>query len=89
MASQAFNVRKVYPVADLIGKDVALIKVIISTIDPHSWQKGPGSVDGPGLITYFPDGKSLVIVTSPDVHAKVAALLSELRAAKAEQETKK
>jgi RNA polymerase sigma factor (sigma-70 family) len=86
-AREAFSVRKVYPAADLMSKDGALIKVIISTIEPDSWQVGPAQ--GPGLVTYFPDGKSLVIVTSPDVHAKVAALLAELRAAKAEQEKKK
>ena len=85
MASKFLAVQKVYPVADLVGDGDALAQVIMSTIEPQTWR----TVDGFGLISYFPDGKSLVIVQSPEIHAKIVALLADLRAAKAEQEKKK
>jgi RNA polymerase sigma factor (sigma-70 family) len=80
-------IQKVYSVADLGGDGDALVQVIVKTIEPKSWQRGQDP--GIGLINYFPDGKSLVIVQSPEIHAKVVALLADLRAATAKQEKKK
>jgi type II secretory pathway component GspD/PulD (secretin) len=52
-----------------------LIKLIVSTVDPQSWdnQGGPGTVD------YFPLGMALVVKQTPAVQEQVADLLAALR----------
>ncbi len=78
--SKAF-VRKVYPVAHLLGKDEenngrALIQVITKTIDPASWDGGDSQ--GQAAIEYFPGTKSLVILQSWEMHREIEALLRDL-----------
>ncbi|GEM_PF-3367149 len=80
---------KVHAVADLMdakaGKEaVSLIQVITKTIEPTSWEL----VGGNGSIEYFPEGKSLVINQTADIHMRIVALLIEMRQAKMEQERK-
>ena len=53
----------------------ALIKLITSTIEPHTWAEMGGS----GIIEYFPHGHALVITQTPDVQEQVAELLETLR----------
>lgn len=53
----------------------ALIKLITSTIEPHTWAE----VGGSGIIEYFPHGHALVITQTPDVQEQVAELLETLR----------
>src|SRR5262249_27734675 len=49
-----------------------LVKLLVTMIDPESWaEKG-----GPGQVDYFPLGMALVINQTPDVHEKIAELLT-------------
>jgi hypothetical protein len=80
---------KVYPVGDLVGRDlpnegVSLIQVITRTIQPATWEVRGGA----GSIEYFPEGKSLVISQTAAVQERVQALLEDLRKAKAGQDKK-
>jgi RNA polymerase sigma factor (sigma-70 family) len=82
-------VTRVVGVADLISREpgkesTALVQVITKTVEPTSWD----TVGGPGSIEYFPEGKSFVINQTADVHARIMALLVEMRQTKAEQEKK-
>jgi type II secretory pathway component GspD/PulD (secretin) len=52
-----------------------LIKLITSTIDPHSWD----AVGGKGTIQYFPLGLALVINQTQDIQEQVQDLLQALR----------
>src|SRR5262245_29891314 len=52
-----------------------LIKMIVNTISPTSWQSGGGQ----GTVEYFPLSMSLVITQRPDIQENVAELLTALR----------
>jgi RNA polymerase sigma factor (sigma-70 family) len=90
------KMRRVYPVADLVGqsKDAEdLIRVIRNTVgDIRSWafRKGdPNDGDfnpSGGTIEYFAEGKSLVINQTREVQEQTQELLDELRIAKKQQE---
>jgi RNA polymerase sigma factor (sigma-70 family) len=86
-AARGKLVRRLYPVGRLVGrgpeaKADALIRVITRTVSPESW----ADVGGPGCIEYFPEGRSLVVVQTPDVQEEVASLLEDLRKLKEESE---
>jgi RNA polymerase sigma factor (sigma-70 family) len=73
---------KVYSVAGLTrprnreGTEAeCLMRVIANIIDPPSWNR----MGGKGSMEYFPEGASLVIRQSPDIHKQVQALLDTLR----------
>jgi hypothetical protein len=77
-------VRRVYPVADLVGasgKADNLIEVLTTTIGPGSW----APEGGPGTIAYFAEGQCLVVSQSAAVQDEVRQLLEELRAARPAQ----
>jgi RNA polymerase sigma factor (sigma-70 family) len=77
--------RRYYAVGDLSGKDGdPLIKIITETIEASSWI----AKNGKGSVQFFPEGKSLVVYQTPEVHSLVASLLEELRQIKKEQERK-
>jgi hypothetical protein len=89
-SDKANLVTKVYPVGDLVGRNVpdagvSLIQVITRTIQPATWD-GRG---GAGSVEYFPEGKSLVISQTAAVQERVQALLEDLRKAKVDQDKKK
>jgi RNA polymerase sigma factor (sigma-70 family) len=79
---------KVYPVMGLTSPHVegmeaqSLLRVITNTVAPVSWNQ----MGGPGSVEYFPEGGSLVIRQTEDVHRQVQDLLESLRKAKKEQE---
>jgi hypothetical protein len=80
-------VAKVYPVAGLVNPvrqegTEPLVEVITTTVRPRSWDV----MGGEGAVRYFPEGSSLVIRQSDEVHREVQTLLNALREAKAEQE---
>jgi type II secretory pathway component GspD/PulD (secretin) len=52
-----------------------LIKLITSTIAPHSWS----AYGGKGTIDFHPPSMSLVVNQTPDVHEQIADLLAALR----------
>jgi uncharacterized protein (TIGR03067 family) len=89
-ADRAKLITKVYPVAELVGRNLPeggapLIQVITRTIQPATWDvKG-----GAGSIEYFPEGRSLVISQTAAVQERVQALLEDLRKVKADQDKKK
>ena len=62
-------------IADSETQQDKLINLIISTINPTSWQEMGGS----GTINYFPLGKSLVINQTSDIQGEIADLLAALR----------
>jgi hypothetical protein len=76
---QAMLVRRVYPVADLVGpapKADNLIQVVTTTVEPGSW----ALQGGPGTIAYFAERQCLVVSQSASVQDQVRLLLEELRA---------
>jgi RNA polymerase sigma factor (sigma-70 family) len=95
------KVRRVYSVADLVGDDPQaaedLIRVIRHTVgSPRHWvpRKEPGgstdedfasNLEG-GSVEYFAAGRSLVISQTSAIQEEIQELLSDLRAAKKEQE---
>jgi hypothetical protein len=80
---------KVYPVVGLTSQPVvegteaqSLLRVLTNTVEPASWSQ----MGGPGSVEYFPEGVSLVIRQTADVHKQVQDLLDALRKSKREQE---
>ncbi len=61
--------------SDSETQEQKLINLIISTINPMSWQE----MGGPGTINYFPLGKTLVINQTSDIQGEIADLLAALR----------
>jgi RNA polymerase sigma factor (sigma-70 family) len=89
VTDQVKKTRRVYAVADLVGKsDNAedLIRVIRNTVGTlHDWtyrkgdeDNGLSSLDG-GTIEYFAEGKSLVINQTSDIQSQIEELLNDLR----------
>ncbi len=83
---------RVYPVHDLVMTNVSrgvgtnetgewepdfdsLIHIITTTVHPTDWEE----VGGPGSIVEFENSYTLVIAQTPEVHAKIEALLVTLR----------
>jgi Flp pilus assembly secretin CpaC len=58
-----------------------LIRLIVSTINPESWDVNGGR----GTIDYFPLGMVITVNQSPEVHEKVAELLAYLQHLQDEQ----
>jgi WD40 repeat protein len=71
-----------YPAPDLTkngeGAD-SLIDLITSTVVPDSWEE----LFGPGSIRFYLAAQSLLIRQTPEAHAQVVTLLSNLRAIRA------
>jgi hypothetical protein len=96
-ADQSRMVRRVYPVADLLGQSADaenLIRIIRHTVEPSRWAPRSGepedaaTVQGGGTIEYFPEGMSLVISQAGDIQDQIQELLDDLRVCKKEQEKK-
>ncbi|MBI1899962.1 MAG: hypothetical protein HYS13_02455 [Planctomycetia bacterium] len=70
---------RVYPVADLLGKDGddydSLIESVTSAIAPASWDEA----GGPGAIREFEQARCLVVENTREVQAEVERLLTALR----------
>jgi RNA polymerase sigma factor (sigma-70 family) len=100
VTDQVKKARRVYPVADLIGKAEGaedLIRVIRNTVGiPRDWafRKGDedngihGNPEG-GTIEYFAEGKSLVVSQTSDIQEQIEELLNELRITKEKQKIEK
>ncbi len=86
---EATTAQRLYSVADLLpqppnaapeqGAEVEgerLIRLIVQTIRPTSWYRQGGT----GTIGFSPAGMVLVVDQTPEVHARIAALLEQLRA---------
>jgi type II secretory pathway component GspD/PulD (secretin) len=96
--NQGRMVRRVYPVADLVGKSNNaddLIRVIRNTVaTPRSWAPRKGDPDGEvgnpegGTLEYFPEGRALVISQTGEIQEQIEKLLDDLRQCKKEQEKK-
>jgi RNA polymerase sigma factor (sigma-70 family) len=87
-ADEGKLVTKVYPVASLIAEGTPegaqpLMRVLAKSIEPISWSENGGE----GSMEYFPQGGSLVIRQSSDVHKQVHELLDALRKTKKEQKS--
>ena len=65
-----------------------LVRIIKRTVEPGTWFGEAGDAPGGTAIEYFAEGKSLVVIHSTDVQEQIQELLTELRAAKKEQEKK-
>lgn len=98
-ADRAKLVRRVYPVADLVGPAEGngaedLIRVIRYTVGSRRvWTFRQGDEDDTfannpegGTVEYFAEGKSLVISQTSDIQDQVRELLEELRISKKQQE---
>jgi RNA polymerase sigma factor (sigma-70 family) len=96
---QVKKARRVYPVADLVGKAESaddLIRVIRNTVGtPRDWAFRKGDEDNGshnpegGTIEYFAEGKSLVINQTSDIQEQIEELLNELRMTKERQKIEK
>jgi hypothetical protein len=77
---------RVYPVCDLVSEaadDAAkdyesLAELIVGVISPSNWT----DAGGPGVIKSAPAARSLVIVTSEEIHEQIEGLLATLRIAR-------
>jgi hypothetical protein len=56
-------------------REVDLIELITTTIDPETWAKQGGQ----GTIEYYPLDKTLVVHQTPDIQEQVAELLAAMR----------
>ncbi len=77
-AARGRLVTATYQVADLVGGDTmadALIRLIVRTVAPESWDERGGS----GTIEYFRLGTALVVKQTPDVQEQIADFLAALR----------
>jgi RNA polymerase sigma factor (sigma-70 family) len=80
-------VRRIYPVADLVGADQKadnLIEVITQMTGPDSWMNRGGM----GAIVYFVEGRCLIVNQVTDVHEEIQQLLEELRTSRPVQKSK-
>jgi type II secretory pathway component GspD/PulD (secretin) len=69
------TVREVPAAAKPRTREDRLIKLIMTTVAPQSWD----SMGGPGSIDYYPLGMALVINQTSDVQEQIADLLAALR----------
>lgn len=77
-----YVVTKVYKVCDFATDLEALQNTIQAAIDGTSWQANGGNV---GAIARFEETKSLVVTHTAQTHRRVAELIKDLRATKAEE----
>lgn len=79
-------ITRLYPVADVAGSvppgqfdDMVdeLIKVVLGTIEPESWEDNGGS----GVLEFFSPALTLVVTTSDEVHERLRAFFTKLREA--------
>jgi RNA polymerase sigma factor (sigma-70 family) len=78
--------RRVYPVADLVGSDAKgenLIEVVLRIIGPN-----PQLQLSSAAVAYFAEGRSLVVVHSMRGHEEITELLEELRATRPSQKAR-
>ena len=83
---------EIYAVEELVmhqgddkTQEVALIRIITSTVMPKTWQ----TIGGAATIEFFPVGNSLVVNQTEEGHERIKALLEKLRAAKAKNDERR